>query len=134
MLQGGTRMHKYEELGTFMIRVVTGLIFFTHGLAKFQGGIQNTTGFFENAGLPAYLAYFIGAVELVGGFSLLFGLGTKLFASAFAVIMVGAIITVKLKSGFVGGFEFDLAILVMSIHLFFNDKQIFAIDNHLVKK
>ncbi|WP_217499367.1 DoxX family protein [Parageobacillus sp. VR-IP] len=105
-----------------------------HGFTKFQGGIENTAGFFSSIGLPGFLAYLVGEVELIGGILLILGLGTRIIAGAFAAIMVGAIFTVKLKSGFVGGYEFELALLAMSLHLLFSGNQFFAMDNVFVRR
>ncbi|NUK29368.1 DoxX family protein [Parageobacillus sp. VR-IP] len=117
-----------------MIRLVLGIILLVHGFTKFQGGIENTAGFFSSIGLPGFLAYLVGEVELIGGILLILGLGTRIIAGAFAAIMVGAIFTVKLKSGFVGGYEFELALLAMSLHLLFSGNQFFAMDNVFVRR
>ncbi|QNU37546.1 DoxX family protein [Geobacillus sp. 44B] len=127
-------MIKNLELGSFIIRLVLGIIFLVHGFTKFQGGIENTAGFFSSIGLPGFLAYLVGGVELIGGILLILGLGTRIIAGAFAAIMVGAIFTVKLKSGFVGGYEFELALLAMSLHLLFSGNQFFAMDNVFVRR
>ncbi|BDG35398.1 DoxX family protein [Saccharococcus caldoxylosilyticus] len=127
-------MIKNLELGSFIIRLVLGIIFLVHGFTKFQGGIENTAGFFSSIGLPGFLAYLVGEVELIGGILLILGLGTRIIAGAFAAIMVGAIFTVKLKSGFVGGYEFELALLAMSLHLLFSGNQFFAMDNVFVRR
>ncbi|MBS4206244.1 DoxX family protein [Lederbergia citrea] len=37
-----------NEIGQIILRVGLGLIFFAHGLSKFQGGINNTVGFFDS--------------------------------------------------------------------------------------
>ncbi|WP_078412005.1 DoxX family protein [Priestia abyssalis] len=124
-------MVKNAELGSFIIRLVLGLTFFVHGLAKFQGGIENTAGFFDSVGIPGFLAYAVGGIELIGGILLMLGFGTRIIAGAFAVIMVGAIFMVKLKSGFAGGYELDLALLAMSAHLLVSDNQFLSIGNVL---
>ena len=43
---------KNFEIGALVLRVVLGITFFIHGLAKFQGGIENTVGWFASIGLP----------------------------------------------------------------------------------
>ena len=57
--------------------VVLGITFFIHGLAKFQGGIENTVGWFASIGLGA-LAYAVASIELVGGILLIIGLGSRI--------------------------------------------------------
>lgn len=59
-------MNKSFETGTLLLRVVTGIIFFVHGLSKFQG-LEGTTQFFQSIGIPAFMVYVIATIELVGG-------------------------------------------------------------------
>jgi putative oxidoreductase len=125
---------KNLELGSFIIRLVLGITFFVHGLMKFQGGIEHTAGFFSSVGLPGFLAYLVAGIELIGGILLILGLGTRIIAGTFAVIMVGAIFTVKLKSGFAGGYELELALLAMSLHLLLSSNQFLAMDNVFVRR
>ncbi|MFG6116115.1 DoxX family protein [Halobacillus sp. MO56] len=121
-------MNKHEA-GASILRVILGVIFFVHGLDKFQAGIGNTVGFFDSIGVPGFLAYVVAAIELVGGIALILGLGTKIVASLFAVIMLGAIFTVKLSAGFLGGYELDLALLAMSIYVALSDNTALSLEN-----
>ncbi|MDE5414078.1 DoxX family protein [Alkalihalobacterium chitinilyticum] len=120
------------EFGAFILRVVLGLIFFIHGLDKFQGGMAHTVSFFESVGLPGFLAYVVASIELAGGMALLVGIGTRVVSILFAIIMIGAIITVKLPAGFQGGYEFDLALLAMSFHLAITNRSKYALDNVMI--
>lgn len=43
--------------------------------------------------------------------------------------MVVAIATVSLQNGLVGGFEFDLSLLAMSLLLVLNKEQAYSVDN-----
>lgn len=65
-------MSKRSEVGTLLLRVVLGIVFFANGFTKFQGGIGNTVGWFESIGIPGFLAYAVGTIELVGGLALIF--------------------------------------------------------------
>lgn len=122
-------MEKRKEIGSLIVRVVLGAIFLVHGFMKFAGGIENVAGFFKSVGLPGFLAYAVGTIELVGGILMLLGLGTQVVAALFAIVMVGAIVTVKLGKGFVGGYEFELALLAMSVHLLLSGSRLYAIDS-----
>ncbi|KIH70349.1 DoxX family protein [Salinicoccus roseus] len=111
-----------QEIGNTVLRVTLGLIFLIHGIVKFQGGIENTVGWFDMIGLPGFLAYIVAVIELVGGLALIFGIGTRITAGLIAVIMVGAIFTAKMQAGFLGdgtgaGYELDLALLAMAVYL-----------------
>jgi len=125
---------KNFEVGSLIIRLVLGLTFFVHGLDKFQSGIGNIAGFFESVGIPGFLASPVAGIELIGGICLLLGLGTRVIASAFVVIMVVAIMTVKIGKGFAGGYELDLALMAMAAHLLVAGSQFLALDKLLFAK
>jgi putative oxidoreductase len=125
-----------NEAGAAIIRIFLGATFFIHGLAKFQGGIENTVGFFDSLGLPGFTAYVVALIELLGGLALLLGIGTKIVSILFAIIMVVATFKVKLAGGFLGngqgaGFELDLALLAMAVFLVVTNKSSLALDNVL---
>ncbi|MFE6167466.1 DoxX family protein [Viridibacillus arvi] len=125
-----------NEVGTVILRVVLGLVFSAHGLSKFQEGITNAVGFFDSIGIPGFMAYVIALIELIGGIAIILGIGTRIVAVLFAVIMLGAIFTVKLSAGLLGngqmaGYELELALLAMSIYLVFANKSVFSLDNKL---
>ncbi|WP_243291538.1 DoxX family protein [Bacillus sp. FJAT-47783] len=125
-------------MGNVFVRVVLGLIFFIHGLSKFQGGLNNTAGFFDSIGIPGFMAYVVATIELIGGIALILGIGTRIVSLLFAVIMLGAIATVKLPAGLLGngqmaGYELELALLSMSIYLVFANKYAFSIENKLFR-
>ncbi|KEK26287.1 DoxX family protein [Bacillus gaemokensis] len=112
-----------QHIGNLIIRIVLGVTFFMHGLAKFQSGIDNIAGWFTSIGLPGALAYGVATVELVGGLLLIIGLGVRYVGLLFALILVGAIVKVKWSAGLLGdgknpGYELDLALLAMGLYLF----------------
>ncbi len=67
--------------------------------------------------LPSVAALVVTAVEILGGLALVLGLGTRLAAALLAFEMLIAILTVRLKMGFVGGYEFELTLLAASLSL-----------------
>ncbi|NNV07269.1 DoxX family protein [Geobacillus sp. C56-T2] len=122
-----------REFGAFLLRIVTGFIFFAHGWVKWQRGLEAAADSFATMGLPGWLAYIVTIVELVGGWAMMLGLGTRLMAAAFAIIMTGAIVTVKADAGLLGngretGYEFNLALLAMSMYLWLNGSQLWSLD------
>ena len=124
---------------TFLLRIVLGISFFVHGFVKFQGGIENTVGWFDSIGIPGFLAYVVASVELVGGAALILGLGTRIVSALLALIMVGAILKSKLAIGFLGtpemaGYELDLAFLVIAIFLAVNGSKLWSLDEALFNK
>lgn len=125
-----------NEAGAVILRVILGLTFFIHGLVKFQGGIENTVGYFESLGLLGFLAYVVAFIELIGGLMLILGIGTRIVSGLFAIIMLGAIFTVKLSVGFLGdgqmaGYELDLALLAMAVFLLIANSTSFSLGNRL---
>ncbi|AZV40993.1 DoxX family protein [Peribacillus asahii] len=118
-------MKKNYELGSLILRVVLGVSFLIHGFIKFNDGIAGTAGWFDSIGIPGFMAYVVALIEVVGGIAMILGIGTRIVAALFAVVMLGAIFTVKLSVGFAGngqmaGYELDLAFLVMSVYLLLN--------------
>ncbi|WP_026564134.1 DoxX family protein [Bacillus sp. UNC41MFS5] len=132
-------MLKKLEVGTLILRIFLGLSFFIHGVSKFQNGIENTVGWFDSIGIPGFVGYIVGIIELVGGLLLIIGFGTRYIAALFVFIMIGAILKVKLAAGFMGkgqgaGFELDLAFAVMAVFLFLNSKSALSLDSKLFSK
>lgn len=121
--------------GLAVLRVITGIIFFVHGLQKItQFGVGGFTGFLTQQGipLPAVAAVVVIAVELLGGAALILGLGTRLVALPLAFDMLVALITVHLPAGFFvqdGGYEFVLLMLAASVTLALAGGGALALDN-----
>jgi putative oxidoreductase len=109
-----------EEKAFFALRIVTGILFFMHGLAKLQKGMAVVVAAFDGYGVPGWLAYPVMGIELLGGAALVLGLGARYAAWALAAIMAGAIVTVKwehglLSSGGKSGYELDLIYLAVLV-------------------
>lgn len=126
-------MTKNAELGGLILRIALGFIFFVHGLTKFQGGVENTAGFFDSIGVSGLLAYPVAIIEAAGGILLMLGLGTRIVAALFGLIMLGAIFTAKLGSGFIGGYELDVALLAMSIYLVLSGSEFLSLEKVIIK-
>ncbi|MCM3539541.1 DoxX family protein [Priestia endophytica] len=122
------------RIGSALLRVFLGITFFIHGLQKFQGGIENTVAFFESVGFPGFSAYVVATIELVGGILMVLGVGTRIIAALFFFVLAGAILKVKLSAGFVGGYEVDLALLVIAVHLAIVKNTAFSLENLWAKK
>ncbi|WHY79553.1 DoxX family protein [Neobacillus sp. WH10] len=132
-------MQLKNEVGVVILRIILGVIFFIHGLVKFQGGIENIAGWFDSIGIPGFMAYVVASIEVIGGIALIIGLGTRIVSSLFVFLMIGAIIKVKLAAGFLGngeiaGYELELAYLAMALFLAINGSKQFSVGQFLVKK
>src|SRR2546428_8458463 len=66
---------------------------------------------------PSVAAVVVMAVAILGGLALILGRGTRLAAALLAIEMVVAILAVRRKMGFVGGYEFELTLLAASLSL-----------------
>lgn len=126
-------MSKRSEVGTLLLRVVLGIVFFANGFSKFQGGIGNTVGWFESIGIPGFLAYAVGIIELVGGLALIFGIGTRIVSLLLGIIMLGAIFTVNLPAGFLNGYVLDVVLLVLAVHILLNGSKLFSLGEVLFR-
>ncbi|WP_284037180.1 DoxX family protein [Neobacillus sp. 114] len=127
-----------NEMVTTILRVFLGATFLIHGVAKFQGGIENTAGFFESLGLPGFSAYVVALIELIGGIAVILGIGTRVISILFAIVLAVAIVKVKIAVGFLGngqmaGYELDLALMAISIYLAAANKSVLALDNVLFR-
>ena len=131
-------MIKKNEIGATILRLILGSTFLVHGLAKFQGGIENTVGFFESLGLPGFTAYIVALIEIIGGLAMIVGIGIRIISILFAIVMAVAIVKVKLAAGFLGngqmaGYELELALLGVSLYLAIASKSLLALDNVLFR-
>ena len=125
-------VRKYE-MGLLILRVVLGITFLIHGIAKFQMGLGNVAGWFESIGILGFLGYVVAFIELLGGIALILGIGTRIFSALIAIVMVGAIFTSKLSLGFIGevaaGYELDVVLLAMAVVLVISGSQLLSLDN-----
>lgn len=122
------------EIGALILRVTLGVIFLSHGLVKFRGGIENVVVWFESIGLPGFMAYGVGIVEVIGGMALMVGLGTKMFSVLFSMILLGAIVKVKFAVGFLDGYAYDVILLAIASHLSLNGSKFFSLEHSIKNK
>jgi putative oxidoreductase len=103
-----------QQLAPFFLRLVFGIIFLTHGISKFAT-LAKIIMLFASIGIPFPMVAgpAIALLETCGGLILILGLGwvTRLLALLLATSMVVAIVKVTYKTGFIGGYEYELALL-----------------------
>jgi putative oxidoreductase len=115
------------DLALLVLRVVVGLLFVGHGAQKLfgvfgGGGLEGTTGMFDNIGLqPGWLhARAAGTAEFAGGLLLALGLFTPFAAAALIGVMTAAVITVHARNGIWNsnqGYEFNLVMAAVAFAL-----------------
>lgn len=121
---------RYYEWSMLVLRVSLGVIFLAHGLQKISG-IEGIVKFFGALGLPAAVAYIVTGIETAGGAFLILGIFTRLSALTISFVLVGAIITVKLSKGLLGGYELDLALLAAAVALVLSGSNTLSLGNML---
>ena len=128
-------------LDTLPLRVGAGIIFSAHGAQKLFGwyggyGLKGTAGWMSSIGLePGMLmASMAGGAEFFGGLLLIAGLFVRPAALMLAITMVVAIAMVHLQNGLFmtnNGYEFGLALLVISVGLIFRGAGSLSLDRLL---
>lgn len=116
-LLGLTFLQRLAPLARPMLRIAIGSVIAVHGYQKLadRPGVE---GVVSDLGLPfpVVVAWIVTIIELAGGFALMLGIFTRLFAVAIAVVLTGVILFVKADAGLVAatgnGFELELALLV----------------------
>lgn len=122
-----------------VLRFGVGLVFAAHGWQKlFVFGISGVTGAFTQMGvpLPGITGPLIGCLEFLGGIAIILGLLTNLLAVLLACDMLGAILMVKLGSGFFSpkGMELELLLMLGAIALALAGAGVFSIDAALSRR
>lgn len=93
------------------IRASIGAIFLVHSLKKFDPSWQE---WLVSIGIPPEMQLPIALAEFIGGIFLIAGVLTRITASVFSVILLGAIFHIRWENGFFisqGGWEWDLVML-----------------------
>lgn len=100
-----------SDFAALILRVSLGVMFIAHGLLKvLVYTLPGTVQFFEQVGLPGFLAYVVTVLEIAGGALLIAGIGTRWVSLALAPVLLGAL-AVHSGAGWVfsnpnGGWEY----------------------------
>ena len=108
------KLHDFTHWG---LRASIGVIFIIHSLKKFDPSWQQ---WLVNIGVPPELQLPIALAELIGGIFLIVGVLTRITASIFSMILLGAIFHVRWENGFFiseGGWEWDLVMLAVVLSI-----------------
>jgi uncharacterized membrane protein YphA (DoxX/SURF4 family) len=115
------------DAGLLLIRLGLAAVFIVHGLMKFNY-MDGTISFFATLGLPAFMAWFVAALETLGGIAMLIGYKARVAGYLLAAVMAVAIILVKGDAGFVGGYEFDLMLLLAALGIALSGAGRYAVE------
>jgi|TARA_B110001469_G_C9638727_1_gene320760 putative oxidoreductase len=131
-------------LDTLPLRVGAGVIFAAHGAQKLFGwfggyGLEGSGGWMASIGIEpgVLMAALAGGAEFFGGLFLIVGLLVRPAAVVLAITMVVAIAAVHLQNGLFmtnNGYEFGLALLVISVGLAIRGAGSISLDRLLQAK
>jgi putative oxidoreductase len=131
-------------LDTLPLRVGAGVIFAAHGTQKLFGwfggyGLEGTGGWMASIGIEpgVLMAALAGGAEFFGGLLLIVGLLVRPAAVVLAITMIVAIVAVHLQNGLFmsnNGYEFGLALLVISVGLAIRGAGSISLDRLLQAK
>ena len=127
-----------KDFSLLFFRLILAYGFWSPAIMKWQG-LEGTAGWFESMGYPLPMISTILAAtpEILGVVLLTLGLGTRLIAIPLIFVMLIAILTVHLSSGFAAGdngFEIPLYYMLMLFSLTAFGGGKFSIDSLLRKK
>lgn len=118
MTRFNTALSRISSLAPLVLRLAIGGLMTYHGFDKLRGGIDGVEAMFTmmDVPAPALTAPLVTALEIIGGFALLAGIGTRLAAASLAGVLTGALLFVKtdlgiISSGPMPGAELDIALL-----------------------
>jgi putative oxidoreductase len=111
------KIYTLMSFGLLPIRIIAGIGFIMNGLPKLVNITGTEAEFASNMGLPAALALPVGLLEVIGGIALIIGVLTRIASILFIILMIGAIITVQLSKGFLGGYQLNLLYLSIAVTL-----------------
>jgi putative oxidoreductase len=131
-------------LDTLPLRAGAGVIFAAHGAQKLFGwfggyGLEATGGWMASIGIEpgVLMAALAGGAEFFGGLLLIVGLLVRPAAVVLAITMIVAIAAVHLQNGLFmsnNGYEFGLALLVISVGLAIRGAGSISLDRLLQAK
>lgn len=111
---------KFSKYGSWLVRIVVGLIFVLAGYGKLFGapGIAGFSGMLAGIGFPAstLLTWIVALVELIGGLAVIAGVGVQYASILLSIVIVVAILTVHLQNGWLD-YRYPLLLLVSLVSL-----------------
>ena len=125
--------NKLHDITHWGIRAAIGAIFIVHSLKKFDPSWQD---WLVQIGMPPEMQLPIALAELIGGILLIAGVLTRISASVFTIILLGAIFHVRWENGFFvsqGGWEWDLVMVAALLSIIVAGPGRVSIS-HLVKR
>lgn len=107
------------SVSLLLLRLILAAVFGAYGYAKWAGGMDRFVGLLMTVNLPfpPIAAHVVAALELGGAALLVVGLAVRVIGLLLAIEMGVAITAVAWRRGFVGGFAFELTLLMVALAL-----------------
>jgi len=123
----------WSGVALLLLRVFYGALFVVHGWPKIRDLMQNAKNFEGMGFRPGLLWGSIAALlEFFGGIAIIAGFFTQVFGLLLAAEMAVAVVwRIRKKHKFAGGYELDIALVLIGLILATMGGGIYAIDNLL---
>jgi putative oxidoreductase len=140
-------MRTDDNLGSTLLRLFLGLVFFPHGAQKLLGmfgggGFAKTMTGMTGMGLPAAIVFLVILIEFFGSLSMLLGFLSRVSAVGILCVMLGAVFTVHIKNGFFmnwmgnqkgEGFEYHLLVIGICLALLVLGSGRYSVDRSMFR-
>lgn len=107
-----TFLKKWEPLTLLLLRCGLALVFIYHGYPKLFGSTARFVESFQAIGLPGFLVYVTGAIELFGGAALALGLFTPVAGLLLLLDMAAAMWKYNFNEGINAVREYELPLIL----------------------
>jgi putative oxidoreductase len=122
---------KLQPLSLLGLRLALGVIFFYHGYGKLTKPSSDALAAFTGLGLPSYVFYVVGTLELFGAILLVLGLLTRFTALLLAIEMGAVLARVDIPRGgiyAVHNYELSLALCAGALALVTTGAGLLSLD------
>jgi putative oxidoreductase len=106
------RLDSLQPFALLLLRAALGIIFISHGYPKLFRSGTGMQQFFIQHGLPGWMLYVSGVLELFGGAMLILGLFTRAAALLLAIEMVVMIWKVHSAGGYLAVREYEYPLVL----------------------
>jgi putative oxidoreductase len=105
-------LKRWETVALLLLRLGLATVFIYHGYPKLFGGTERFVESFQAIGLPAYVVYIAGVIELFGGIALALGLFTPIAGLLLVLDMGAAMWKYNLNEGISAVREYELPLIL----------------------
>ncbi|WP_409183253.1 DoxX family protein [Amycolatopsis sp. VS8301801F10] len=128
---------RVKDVALLLGRIGIAVVFFAHGLQKWNSGVGATADMFSQIGipLPTVSAFLVIVLELLGSIAFVVGFLLPVVAIGYAINMAGALISVHAAHGLTGegGYELVLVLGLTALALGFNGGRL-SLDHVLFRR